>query len=599
MIEVYEFIQRIGISSLDHFWFPLFVWSIVGVLTLVILRFFPNINPLYHYHLRVATIVAIPLGFITKYLLQFFSNTSVINTSLETAVFIVNNPLELANNYHSTATSYSPSYTEPNFLFGLITLAVLLGSLVLIVRLFYSLLFIKRLNKKLSTQSLGSFSDFKNSKFSYVNVAYLEHPMVPFTYGWRNPVIVLPKSIQDDPEKIRMAIQHELVHIKRGDYLLQLILSVIESVFWFHPVIRFGTKEIEIYREISCDQEVLNTTGISLKSYASMLYELIPLNRGFGSFSVNMAVQQSTLKKRISTMKYHKLYRSSVKRSSLFFLLICIGIIAPIACSDMRAPSTLDESVLEDMTLTLASPTFEINGKELTAHPNTTSINGLDGFMFSVPEYGVFVVSPVQFEGGVLNGDIELNTIDFRINSMDVTIRSKGVINDNIIPVYINHYANLQGDNYLFGKLANQILVRKDLASYLVPPNGPTSASIGKVIPGDTFSVVEEMPKLIGGLASIQSRVSYPDLARKEGIEGRVVLQFVVTKDGKVINPEVIRGIGAGCDEAALEAIKHARFEPGMQRGKAVDVQFQLPIVFKLSDSEFGEKQLPRIKEIG
>ena len=76
----------------------------------------------------------------------------------------------------------------------------------------------------------------------------------------------------------------------------------------------FQNKEIEIYREISCDQEVLNTSNISIKNYASMLLELIPVNQLYNDFSLNMAAQQSTLKKRISTMKYHHLYKSSLKK---------------------------------------------------------------------------------------------------------------------------------------------------------------------------------------------------------------------------------------------------------------------------------------------
>lgn len=74
-----------------------------------------------------------------------------------------------------------------------------------------------------------------------------------------------------------MAIQHELVHIRRGDYLLQLALSVIQSLFWFHPLVKIGTNEIEIYREISCDQEVLNTSDIHPKNMQTCYWSLFPL----------------------------------------------------------------------------------------------------------------------------------------------------------------------------------------------------------------------------------------------------------------------------------------------------------------------------------
>ncbi|SMO37061.1 energy transducer TonB [Gracilimonas mengyeensis] len=99
----------------------------------------------------------------------------------------------------------------------------------------------------------------------------------------------------------------------------------------------------------------------------------------------------------------------------------------------------------------------------------------------------------------------------------------------------------------------------------------------------EIFVVVEQMPELIGGLASIQKHIEYPEMARKAGIEGRVVVEFVIDTTGYVTNPIIIRGIGGGCDEAALQAVKKARFKPGKQRGIPVMVRYSLPISFSLS----------------
>lgn len=85
-------------------------------------------------------------------------------------------------------------------------------------------------------------------------------------------------------------------------------------------------------------------------------------------------------------------------------------------------------------------------------------------------------------------------------------------------------------------------------------------------------------------LAALQRKVKYPEMARRAGIEGRVTVQFIVNERGEVENPRVIRGIGGGCDEAALEAVKQAKFSPGMQRGRPVRVQYSLPIVFRLQN---------------
>ncbi len=99
----------------------------------------------------------------------------------------------------------------------------------------------------------------------------------------------------------------------------------------------------------------------------------------------------------------------------------------------------------------------------------------------------------------------------------------------------------------------------------------------------EVFTIVEDMPELVGGMQSIYEHLRYPEIARKAGIEGRVVVQFIIDEEGNVIDPVVVRGIGGGCDEAAIEAVKQVRFTPGRQRGRAVRVRYSLPITFRLS----------------
>ena len=98
----------------------------------------------------------------------------------------------------------------------------------------------------------------------------------------------------------------------------------------------------------------------------------------------------------------------------------------------------------------------------------------------------------------------------------------------------------------------------------------------------DFFVVVEQMPELIGGIQSLQQKIEYPDRAKKAGIQGKVIIQFIVNEEGEVEDPRVIRGIGGGCDEEALRVVKQAHFKPGKQRGRPVRVQYSLPIYFKL-----------------
>ncbi len=100
----------------------------------------------------------------------------------------------------------------------------------------------------------------------------------------------------------------------------------------------------------------------------------------------------------------------------------------------------------------------------------------------------------------------------------------------------------------------------------------------------DFFVVVEQMPELIGGLASLQAKIRYPEMARQARIQGRVIVQFIVNERGEVENPQVVRGIGGGCDEEAVRVVKQAQFTPGLQRGRPVRVQYSMPIIFQLRD---------------
>jgi periplasmic protein TonB len=96
------------------------------------------------------------------------------------------------------------------------------------------------------------------------------------------------------------------------------------------------------------------------------------------------------------------------------------------------------------------------------------------------------------------------------------------------------------------------------------------------------FVAVEEMPEPIGGIAAIQQLITYPEIAKRAGVEGKVYVLAFVDERGNVTNAKIIKGIGAGCDEAAIDAVLQTKFKPGKQRGTPVKVQVSIPIVFKL-----------------
>jgi len=84
---------------------------------------------------------------------------------------------------------------------------------------------------------------------------------------------------------------------------------------------------------------------------------------------------------------------------------------------------------------------------------------------------------------------------------------------------------------------------------------------------------------------SIGKQIIYPAQARRMRVEGKVFVEFVVGRDGKLENVTVIKGIGAGCDEEAVRIIQNSPpWNPGKQRGKPVKQKMVLPIIFKLAE---------------
>jgi len=103
----------------------------------------------------------------------------------------------------------------------------------------------------------------------------------------------------------------------------------------------------------------------------------------------------------------------------------------------------------------------------------------------------------------------------------------------------------------------------------------------------DVYQIVEQMPEFPNGqealMLYIAKQVKYPAEAKKAGAYGRVFIGFIVEPDGSLSDFKVLRGIGYGCDEEALRVVKSMpKWQPGMQRGKAVRVKYLVPVNFKL-----------------
>ena len=102
------------------------------------------------------------------------------------------------------------------------------------------------------------------------------------------------------------------------------------------------------------------------------------------------------------------------------------------------------------------------------------------------------------------------------------------------------------------------------------------------------FMVVEDMPEFPGGTAALleylKKNIKYPNICRENNIQGRVLIQFIVNKDGSIVDPEVVKPVNPYLDKEALRVIAGMpAWKPGSQRGKAVRVKFTVPVNFRLN----------------
>ncbi|MDF3076229.1 MAG: energy transducer TonB [Sphingobacteriaceae bacterium] len=148
-------------------------------------------------------------------------------------------------------------------------------------------------------------------------------------------------------------------------------------------------------------------------------------------------------------------------------------------------------------------------------------------------------------------------------------------------------------------QLATLIIGTEDVSGIDVGPGTNATGNSGGEGTGGTeagtsasnqpFISVQHMPEFPGGQEAFSKFLSknlrYPSQAQESNVQGRVIVSFIVETDGSLSSVQVIRGIGAGCDQEAVRVIKKApAWHPGEQNGRRVRVQYTVPIVFNLGE---------------
>ncbi len=141
----------------------------------------------------------------------------------------------------------------------------------------------------------------------------------------------------------------------------------------------------------------------------------------------------------------------------------------------------------------------------------------------------------------------------------------------------------IQVDDDLFMNLEDQADLAVDVKDYVAEVEEEVVED--EAIP---FMLVEEKPSFMGGDANafskwVNERLEYPEIAKENGVQGRVTLQFTVNTDGSVSNVKVLRGVDPSLDKEAVRVVSMSpKWTPGKQRDRAVKVTYTFPVIFQL-----------------
>src|SRR5699024_7921563 len=294
--------------------------------------------------------------------------------------FIIQNPITVSA--AQTTPTVWDSLSNPMLWVGLCSTFLVIGALYCLLKLGISALQLKSIGQALPFKSLSSMDgphipmDDKGLQNINPLIAFSGRTSVPFTYGWINTKIVIPGSLKNSPEKMAMAIRHELMHIKHKYYLLNGLLMVVKSLFWFHPLVHYLYRSSQEYREITCDSQVLADARFSKKRYASLLFELAEREHQNSRLAMSMAVNPSSLKKRIQIMSDQNISTKTLRSSFLLTFFAPSLIVLTISCSDITDEDGITNSEFQQAQSQITkhpdnnAPLYIIDGEQMKSTPS-------------------------------------------------------------------------------------------------------------------------------------------------------------------------------------------------------------------------------------
>ena len=206
----------------------------------------------------------------------------------------------------------------------------------------------------------------------HVRLLQSKGPAMPMTWGVRRPAILLPAEANDwTPERRRDVLLHELAHVKRHDFLIQLIARIACAVYWFHPLVWLAATRLREERERACDDHVLRA-GATPSEYASHLLEIargLRAARATSLASVAMARPAQLATRLIDVLDTRRSRDTLSARSALPAWIAAIAVVVPLAAAAPRVaePASASRGGSIDTIPRLPSPGLTSSAKRAAA----------------------------------------------------------------------------------------------------------------------------------------------------------------------------------------------------------------------------------------
>ena len=397
--------------------------------------------------------------------------------------------------------------------------------------------------------------------------------MAPFSW-----MIFIVMNRSDFEERNSAILTHERGHIRLHHSWDLLLVDTLTALQWFNPAIWMLRSDLRAIHEYEADGEVLSQ-GINARQYQ---YLLITKAASIGGYSLANGISHSTLKNRINMMLHTK-----SPRRSLLKLLALLPIVAVTLA--VNAETVTDYVYNEPQTpVKKGNRAGVINlgaGKEIVvekaddAKVDDALPADIEKFTISGTVYDGSAAQKTPIIGAVVK---IAGSKKGTVTDMDGNFSLEVAAGDRIEAIYMGFEPFTIGVSKAFSERNDyKIMLRKEDAD-----------------PDKPYDVVEKMPQFPGGTGKLfeflSMNVKYPAEAEKNNVQGRVIVTFVVEKDGNVANAKVVRSVHPSLDSEALRVINSMpKWTPGMQNGETVRVKYTVPVTFRLQgkDSKNGNEK--------